>query len=76
MIGIGDAITFLSALGALIYGLRWMIRKKAALYFQMIIGAVGCHILGNLFDLCELFVNGALSEGFTIGYLGTIECFL
>lgn len=76
MIGIGDAITFLSALGALIYGLRWMIRKKAALYFQMIIGAVGCHILGYLFDLCELFVNGALSEGFTIGYLGTIGCFL
>lgn len=73
----GDGIVFLSATASLIYALRILFsKKKLAFYFQLIIGAIGCHVLGYLFDVCEFFANGTLAEGFMIGYLGTIGCFL
>ena len=42
----------------------------------MIACAVGCHVLSFLYDVCELLTTGTLSDGFTIGYLGIIGCYL
>lgn len=73
---LGDAIVLLLAIVSLIYVFFARLGKKMPLYFQLIISAVGCHFLGHLFDVCELFTTGGLSDGFTIGYLGSIGCFL
>lgn len=72
----GDALVVLSAVASLIYLLYIRTGKRTPLYFQMIIGALWCHLLGYLYDLCELFTTGTLAEGFTIGYLGSLGCFL
>ena len=42
----------------------------------MIACAIGCHVLSYLYDICELLTTGTLSEGFNIGYLGVIGCYL
>lgn len=76
MIWFGDVAVLTLSFVALIYGLRILFRHKVALYFQLILCAVACHILGSFFDVCELFTSGTLAEGFTIGYLGSIGCFL
>lgn len=73
---IGDTIAIVCSAVALAYGIKLFATQKLALYFQMIIFAVGCHCLGYVFDVCELLTTGTLSEGFTIGYLGSIGCFL
>lgn len=73
---IGEVIVLLFSLIALIYGIRHLMLRRKVLYFQLIVGAVACNILGFLFDVCELLVRGNLSEGFTTGYLGSIGCFL
>ena len=42
----------------------------------MIACAIGCHVLSYLYDVCEILTTGTLSEGFSIGYLGVIGCYL
>lgn len=76
MMWIGDVIVLLTSLVALIYGIKIVISKKTVLYFQIILCAVGCHIVGYAFDLSEVLTAGTVSEGLNIGYLGNIGCFL
>lgn len=76
MIWIGDTAVIVLSVIALIYGIRKLLRRRIALYFQLIIGAVGCSLLAYVFDLCELATAGDVSEGFNIGYFGNIGCFL
>lgn len=76
MMGLGDRIVFLSAIIALGYGVFAVGFQRTALYFKLIVGAIFCHFLGFLFDICEYYTSGTLSEGFTISYLGSIGCFL
>lgn len=76
MIWIGDTAVLVLSVVALIYGIRKLLRRNIALYFQLIIGAVGCSILAYVFDLCELLTAGDVSEGFNIGYFGNIGSFL
>lgn len=76
MIGFGDRIVFLSAVFSLIYAIYSMAFQKVALYFKMIVGAMFCHFLGCLYDVCEYYTTGMVAENFTIGYFGTIGCFL
>lgn len=76
LLGLGDGIIFIMAISALLYGIYMLISRKPPLYFQLIVAAMACYVLGYLFDVCEFFVNGVLSGGYLIGYLGTIGCFL
>lgn len=73
---IGEMIVLLLSVIALAYGIRHLMLRKKVIYFQLIVGAVTCHILGFLFDVCEILTTGNLSEGFTTGYLGPFGCFL
>lgn len=75
MMWLGDFIALSFSVAAMIYSVYYLTAKKTALYFRLIAAALGCHILGYVFDVCELFITQTLSEGFTIGYLGTIGCF-
>ena len=76
MIGLGDQIVLIMSLSALLYGIYLLISRKPPLYFRLIVAAVGCHILGYLFNVCEYFVTGGLSGVNLIRYLGSIGCFL
>lgn len=74
--GLGDLITLLLSAGALFYGIASIAKKRAAIYFQMILGAVGCHVLAFLYDQCQYIITGNLPDGFSVSYLGNIGCFL
>lgn len=58
------------------YGLYRFFRDKSALYVQMIVFGVGCAMLGRLFTTLLYLVNGELNDGFNVGMLGIIGCFL
>ena len=42
----------------------------------MIACAIGCNVLGSLYDVCEILTTKTLSEGFSVSYLGGIGCYL
>ena len=58
------------------YGLFRFFRDESALYVRMIIFAVGCAMLGRLFETLLILVNGSLQNGFHVGMLGIIGSFL
>ena len=76
MLGLGDGVVVLLAAIGIIYGICMLITKKLPLYFQLSICAVGCLMLGYIFDICDYIVNGMNSNEYFIGYLGSIGSFL
>lgn len=76
MLVLGDGIAVVLSVLALVYGIYVIVTKKPPLYFQLIVAAVACYILGYLFDICEWLVSGVLSGGYMIGYFGFVGCFL
>ncbi|MBQ6419503.1 MAG: hypothetical protein IJK02_00355 [Clostridia bacterium] len=58
------------------YGLYRFFRDESALYVRMIVFAVGCAMLGRLFETLLILVNGSLTNGFHVGMLGIIGSFL
>jgi hypothetical protein len=76
MQGIGDGIVALLSTIALIYGFYLMITKKLPLYFQLSMASIACLLLGYIFDICDYIVHGLRTEGYMIGYLGSIGSFL
>ena len=69
------ALTVCAAIG-FAYGLVRFFRGKSALYVRMIIFAVGCSMLGRLFETLQLLVHGQLHDGFHVGMLGIAGSFL
>ena len=69
------ALTICAAIG-FGYGLFRFFRDQSALYVRMIIFAVGCAMLGRLFETLQLLVIGELYNGFHVGILGIIGSFL
>ena len=69
------ALTICAAIG-FAYGLLRFFRGKSALYVRMIIFAVGCAMLGRLFETLQFLVHGQLYNGFHVGMLGIIGSFL
>ena len=76
MLGWGDGVVVLLSIVALIYGFYVLISKKLPLYFQLSMAAVACLLLGYVFDICDYLVNTLNTEGYAIGYLGSIGSFL
>lgn len=72
----GEIIVLLLSIVALAYGIKHLMVRRKVIYFQLIVGAVACHVLGFLYDVCEILTQGNLAEGFTTGYLGPFGCFL
>ena len=68
--------TLLCTAIAFIYGALRFFRRGKALYLQMIVCGVGCMMLGRLFQVVMLLTGGYIAEGFHVGILGTIGCFL
>ena len=69
------ALTIASGIG-FTYGVVRFFRNKSALYVRMIVFAVGCAMLGRLFETLQLLVTGTLNDGFNVGMLGVIGSFL
>ncbi|MGN0614242.1 MAG: hypothetical protein ACI4JB_10145 [Porcipelethomonas sp.] len=60
---------------ACVYGVRYFLKNRTALYFKLIVAGAGCFALGNLFVIVFLLVNQGFSDTFHLGYLGGIGCF-
>ena len=58
------------------YGVVRFFKKGKALYLQMIVGGLGCMMLGRAFQVVTLLTRGMLPEGFHIGTLGIMGGFL
>ena len=68
MLGLGDGIVVLLAAVGIVYGIYMLVTKKLPLYFQMSVCAVGCLMLGYVFDICDYAVNGIASDEYFIGW--------
>ena len=75
-IWVAEAVPFLTALAAFLYGVCHFFKKGKALYLQSITMAMGSHALGSLYRICQLMTRGSVGEGFTPAYLGRIGFFL
>ena len=58
------------------YGVVRFFKKGKALYLQMIVGGLGCMMLGRVFQFVTLLTRGMLPEGFHIGTLGIVGGFV
>ena len=58
------------------YGVVRFFKKGKALYLQMIVGGLGCMMLGRLFQFVMILTRGMLPDGFHIGTLGIVGGFL
>ena len=58
------------------YGVVRFFKKGKALYLQMIVGGLGCMMLGRAFQVVTLLTRGMLPQGFHIGTLGIVGGFL
>ena len=58
------------------YGLFRFFRDESALYVRMIVFAIGCAMLGRLFETLLILVNGSVGNGFHVGMLGIIGSFM
>jgi hypothetical protein len=59
-----------------IYGLRFFFKKGKPLFLQAITMAMGSHVLGSVYYLCQSITSDATAESFTPAYLGRIGFFL
>ena len=69
------AMTICAGFG-FVYGLVRLIWARKAQYSHMIVYGMGCAMVGRLFQAVSLFAFGELTNGFNIGMLGIIGCFL
>ena len=58
------------------YGVIRFFKKGKALYLQMIVGGLGCMMLGRAFQFITLLTRGALPRGFHVGLLGIVGGFV
>lgn len=58
------------------YGVVRFFKKGKALYLQMIVGGLGCMMLGRVFQFVTLLTRGMLPEGFHIGTFGIVGGFV
>ena len=73
---IAETVPLFATLFSLIYGLRHFFKKGKPLFLQTITLAMGCHLLGSIYHLCQSLTSDVLIEGFTPAYLGRIGFFL
>ena len=58
------------------YGVIRFFKQGKALYLQMIVGGIGCMMLGRVFQVVTLWTRGILPDGFHVGTLGVVGGFL
>ena len=58
------------------YGAIRFFKKGKALYLQMIVGGLGCMMLGRVFQFVTLLTRGTLPDGFHVGMLGIMGGFV
>ena len=71
-----NALLFFAALFGFVYSLIKFFKPKSALYLKMIGCALGCLFIERLYEIVQYVVAGDLAEGFIVGDVGNIGCFL
>jgi len=57
-------------------GVRKFFAKKVALFNILITSAIGCFMLGKLYELVNLYAGGSINVVFNVGMLATVGGFL
>jgi len=68
------AVTLCASFG-FFYGLFFFFRKRSELYARMVVFGIGCAMLGRLYEILQLQVDGQISSGFHVSMLGLIGSF-
>ena len=71
-----NALLFFGALFGFVYSLVKFFKQKSALYLKMVGCALGCLFIERLYEIVQYVVAGDLAEGFIVGDVGNIGCFL
>ncbi|MCR4842542.1 MAG: hypothetical protein K5840_04695 [Eubacterium sp.] len=73
---LATVIVFLASLAAFIYGVVTILIRKKALYLKMIVLAVACILISRLYLVLQYLTRGEIPDGFHVGILGGVGCFL
>jgi hypothetical protein len=71
-----NALLFSGALFGFVYSLVKFFKPKSAMYLKMVGCALGCLFIERLYEIVQYVVAGDLAEGFIVGDVGNIGCFL
>ena len=71
-----NALLFFGAVFGFVYSLIKFFKPKSALYLKMVGCAFGCLFIERLYEIVQIVVAGELAEGFIVGDIGNIGCFL
>ena len=71
-----NALLFFGALSGFVYSLFRFFKAKRAMYLKMVGCALGCLFIERLYEIVQYVVAGDLAEGFIVGDVGNIGCFL
>lgn len=71
-----NALLFVGALFGFVYSLVKFFKPKSAMYLKMVGCALGCLFIERLYEIVQYVVAGDLAEGFIVGDVGNIGCFL
>ncbi len=75
-ISIAQMLLVTGPLFGFIFGAICFYRKKAAFFNQLVVSALGCMMLGRIYELVFWLTAGNLPEGFDLSVLGDVGCFL
>ena len=73
---IAELVPLSATLFSFIYGVCNFFKKGKPLFLQSITMAMGSHVLGSIYHLCQTLTTETVLEGFTPAYLGRIGFFL
>jgi len=68
-------LLFISSALCLIYGIKKYAGKKVALFSVLVVGAIGCFMLGHLYEFISMLIINEIPKPFNIGILARIGGF-
>lgn len=71
-----DIIQFVLSSCAFLYGYKYFIKTKQALYSRMVTMGIGCFSIGKLYGIVQYLCSVETERFFNTGLIGTIGCFI
>lgn len=71
-----DIIQFILSFCAFLYGCKYFIKPKLALYSRMVTMGIGCFSIGKLYGIVQYLCSTEPERFFNTGLIGTIGCFI
>lgn len=71
-----DIIQFLLSFCAFMYGYKYFLKTKQALYSRMVTMGIGCFSIGKLYGIVQYLCSSEPERFFNTGLIGTTGCFI